>query len=83
MNINFITDDDYKKLYDYQLGLCELCNKRPKKLFIDYNRKNGKVRGLLCRKCFYGSFSKSKGFLMKVSNYLLDPVANRVFNPND
>jgi recombination endonuclease VII len=83
MHISAFTDDDYRKLSDYQNGMCELCQTKPRKLVVDYDRSRsreyGKVRGLLCRRCFNGSFSKSKEFLLKVSNYLLDTPADRVF----
>lgn len=81
MHISKFTDNDYKALFDYQLGICELCGKQKKELVVDFDRKFGKVRGLLCHSCFRGRFSKSREFLLKVSNYLLNPVADRVFGP--
>jgi len=83
MHISAFTDDDYQKLSDYQCGMCGLCQTKPRRLVVDYNRsrswEHGKVRGLLCRRCFNGNFSKSREFLLKVSNYLLDPPADHVF----
>lgn len=85
MHISKFTDTDYQKLLDYQQGLCQLCEKPNKKLVVDYDRsqtrEHGKVRGLLCQSCFNGNFSKSKEFLTKVSNYLLDPPASKIYNP--
>lgn len=49
-----ITAKDYKKLFDKQKGVCQIC-KNPcssrQFLSVDHCHKTGKVRGLLCVKC--------------------------------
>jgi hypothetical protein len=47
-------EGDLIKLIEKQKGTCAICKKKPKVLVVDHNHKNGKVRGLLCRKCNLG-----------------------------
>ena len=48
-----ITLDDYNALLKKQGGTCAICKTAPtlKKLFIDHDHKDGRVRGLLCSRC--------------------------------
>lgn len=51
-----ITEDDYNKMFDEQMGLCAICHK-PEidiKLAVDHCHETGKVRGLLCKRCNMG-----------------------------
>ena len=45
-----ITLEDYEKMYSDQNGKCKLC-KKEKRLVVEHNHENGKVRGLTCDKC--------------------------------
>jgi hypothetical protein len=51
-----MTEDDYQKMFDEQLGLCAICHKPENdiKLAVDHDHKTGKVRALLCKKCNMG-----------------------------
>lgn len=52
-----ITLNDYERMFMEQSGKCAICKssspkrKDAKKLFIDHDHSNGKVRGLLCHRC--------------------------------
>lgn len=75
-----------KKHYDYlvliQDGLCYIChkpeldnvpNKRKKQLAVDHRHSDGRIRGLLCRRCNtgLGSFQDNVSFLERAIKYLL------------
>ena len=42
---------EYRKIKDYQKGVCAICKSLGKKLCIDHDHVTGKVRGLLCTQC--------------------------------
>ncbi len=56
-----MTEEDYKRMVEYQQNLCAICGneetcktktgERRKKLCLDHNHKTMKARGLLCNKC--------------------------------
>ncbi len=47
-----MTEEDYKKLYNSQSGVCAICSDTDSKsLCVDHDHKSGKVRGLLCGSC--------------------------------
>jgi len=45
-----ITLEDFNRMYDEQNGCCKLCDKK-KRLVVEHNHDNGKVRGLTCDRC--------------------------------
>jgi hypothetical protein len=50
-----LTDEEYKRLYDEQLGKCAICRKAANKvLSVDHCHHGGKIRGLLCTSCNVG-----------------------------
>jgi Autographiviridae endonuclease VII len=51
-----ITEDDYNKMFDEQMGLCAICHKPENdiKLAVDHDHETGRVRGLLCKRCNMG-----------------------------
>lgn len=51
-----ITEEDYQKMFDKQMGLCAICHKPESeiKLAVDHDHDTGKVRGLLCKRCNMG-----------------------------
>jgi len=51
-----ITEDDYNKMFESQLGLCAICHKPEAeiKLAVDHDHDTGRIRGLLCKKCNMG-----------------------------
>jgi hypothetical protein len=48
-----ITLDEYEAMLAAQGGVCKLCGRPPKtrRLAVDHDHKNGRVRGLLCYRC--------------------------------
>jgi hypothetical protein len=48
-----ITVDEYEKLLDWNHGRCWICSGRSggKSLAVGHNHKNGRIRGLLCKRC--------------------------------
>ncbi len=81
-NLYGIMVEDYDKLFNSQNGLCAICGKKEvwidvrtgtlARLAIDHDHKNGKIRGLLCRKCNagLGSFKDNADILDKASVYV-------------
>lgn len=51
-----ITNEEYKKLLQYQAGVCYICHRPPasRRLAVDHSHKTGEVRGLLCWSCNKG-----------------------------
>lgn len=53
-----LSREEFDILVENQHGKCALCNKPPegrfKRLSVDHDHKNGKVRGLLCVSCNLG-----------------------------
>lgn len=45
---------DYKSMASEQKYLCKICGKKSKRLVVDHDHRNGKVRGLLCHSCNCG-----------------------------
>ena|SRR3990167_856097 len=64
----------YNALLEEQKGLCAVCFSLPNKrrLAVDHNHKNGKVRGLLCYNCNIGIgfFKEDILVLENAINYL-------------
>lgn len=48
-----ITLEDYEAMLERQDGGCAICGRPPqgKRLSVDHNHSNGRVRGLLCVRC--------------------------------
>jgi hypothetical protein len=70
-----ITREEYKKLYDYNMGYCDICGEpdsEHKILNLDHCHKTGKVRGFLCDKCNkgLGLFRDNPIMLAKAAEYL-------------
>ena len=66
--------DIYNPLFQAQDGKCAICGNLPngKRLAIDHNHQNGKIRGLLCSYCnlALGLFQDSITNLSRVIGYL-------------
>lgn len=70
-----ITIGDYERMVDEQGNRCKLCGNEPKegkKLVIDHDHRNGKVRGLLCNSCNVGIglLQDDPALLEKAINYI-------------
>jgi hypothetical protein len=50
-----LTADDYNRMFEEQQGCCAICgthqNEFDRKLSVDHDHSNGKIRGLLCTWC--------------------------------
>ncbi len=48
-----ITDFEYAKLLEHNDGCCWICGGKSggKHLAVDHNHRNGRIRGLLCKRC--------------------------------
>ncbi len=48
-----ITDYEYARLLGYNKDCCWICNGKSggKNLAVDHNHRNGRIRGLLCKRC--------------------------------
>ncbi len=76
---------DYNRMFAEQGGCCKICGKqesrgRNKKLVVDHNHANGKVRGLLCHHCnvVLGKAFEKQAVLTKAREYLKeDRLAGR------
>ena len=78
-----IDGEDYYNIFDYQNGVCYICQRKPRKmrLAVDHNHKTGEVRGLLCKTCnrdIIGSAKDEISFLERAIDYLKDPPARRL-----
>jgi len=78
-----ITRDDYWNLYQYQGGVCYICQRatgKTRRLTVDHDHKTGLVRGLLCRPCntILGHFRDDPGAAQRVIDYLGDPPFTRM-----
>lgn len=50
----YVKNSDYHAILAAQGGVCAICSERPlngKRLLLNRNRKTGRVRGLLCKRC--------------------------------
>jgi hypothetical protein len=70
-----MTEEDYQKMFDSQNGLCAICGfpeKDGKRLHIDHDHLENKVRALLCGKCNrgVGMFNEDESLLQKAIDYL-------------
>lgn len=70
-----MTPGEYDILLKRQNGVCAICGKPPKpkkKLHVDHDHMNGKVRGLLCFRCNFGLsyFSENHKIVHKAFEYL-------------
>ena len=79
-----MTVDNWEALWNYQNGLCIICEKRfgKKRLAcVDHDHKTGNVRGLLCQNCNWtiGQIHENKRWLFNAREYLLYPPAKNVF----
>lgn len=63
---------DYDGMVSEQNGRCYLCNKQPKKLFIDHCHSTKRVRRLLCHRCNFilGFFERTPELFDKYRDYL-------------
>lgn len=78
-----IDGEEYYRIFDYQNGVCYICQKKPnkKRLAVDHNHDTGEVRGLLCKVCnrdIIGSAKDQIAFLERAIEYLKDPPARRL-----
>jgi DNA repair exonuclease SbcCD ATPase subunit len=76
-----ITKEQYEMMLTKQNHQCYICgvkhtDKHRKRLFIDHNHENGKIRGLLCQSCNtgLGHFRDNPILLEQAINYLKDTL---------
>lgn len=69
-----ITKEWYDKKFESQNGLCAICEKPDltRKLSVDHNHENNKLRDLLCRRCnlAIGQLFDSPMLLRKAADYI-------------
>lgn len=77
--------EDYDKILKSQNHCCAICRKNEsdfvRKLAVDHNHSNGKIRGLLCYNCntALGKLQDDKNIIQCAINYLFDnkmPIIN-------
>lgn len=79
-----MTTEQYDTLFRRQGGVCAICGTAPRsrRLAVDHDHGNGKVRGLLCKRCNHhllGGAHDSIELLRKAIDYLTRPPANTAF----
>ena len=69
-----LTLEQYNQMIIKQRGLCNICKKQPKILYVDHDHKTGKVRKLLCQKCntALGFFDDSVNILRAAIKHIRD-----------
>ena len=82
-----ITRGDYWQLYEYQGGVCYICQRatgKTRRLSVDHDHETGLVRGLLCRPCnnFLGHVRDSQKTLLRAVDYLITPPFQAMLNTN-
>lgn len=70
-----LTIREYQEMYDNQNGLCAICggiSSNGRRLCVDHNHDNGKIRALLCDNCNVGigRFKDDKNMVYKAYLYL-------------
>lgn len=79
-----ITLDEYNALLVSQNSCCAICGNHTsqykRKLHVDHNHSNGKVRGLLCVRCNYGIgyFSENPELLDKAKLYIKSHFSSEI-----
>lgn len=68
---------DWQKIWDYQKGLCAICQRPLRKANVDHCHASGLVRGLLCFRCnrALGAFFDDLFRLRNAVHYLERPPA--------
>jgi hypothetical protein len=49
-----LSDEDFRDLFDAQMGLCAICYNPMTPICVDHNHLTQQVRGLLCVTCNFG-----------------------------
>lgn len=80
-----MTITDFLALWDAQDGRCAGCEKKfswTRVPHIDHDHDSGQVRGLLCSPCnvLIGTLHDNADLLRRLSNHILTPIADRVFD---
>ncbi len=72
-----LSPQDYSRMLREQEGSCWICSDPKKKLVIDHDHANSKVRGLLCSNCntALGMFKDSSRRLQTAVEYLKKAAA--------
>lgn len=67
-----LTQHDLDRMIIEQEGVCKICQKMPRKFFVDHDHTTGLVRGLLCVSCnsALGLFHDSEDRLQAAISYL-------------
>ncbi len=78
-----ITREDYWNMYQFQGGVCYICQRatgKTRRLTVDHDHKTGLVRGLLCRPCntILGHFRDDPAAAQRVIDYLAAPPFSRM-----
>lgn len=73
----------YKLLYDFQGGRCAICARATgasRRLSVDHDHKDGRVRGLLCRPCnsLLGHLRDDVRAAYRIVRYLESPPAREL-----
>lgn len=72
-----LTLSDWQKIFDYQKGLCAICQKPLIKPNTDHEHASGLIRGILCIWCNRNLREyMTVDFVQKVLNYLTNPPAS-------
>ena len=72
-----ITLEDWEKMYEEQGGKCKICLKE-KRLVVEHNHINKKVRGLTCDRC-----NQLIGHLEHASFNYVDRIHSYLYNDGD
>jgi hypothetical protein len=81
-----ITEDEYKRLFDQQHGVCAICGRtetgKHGYLCVDHDHKTNKIRGLLCYRCnaALGQVNDNASILEKMIVYLAPEDAARAYD---
>src|SRR5208337_4772882 len=72
-----LTIEEWQKIWDYQGGLCAICQRPLKKANTDHDHVSGLCRGLLCARCnrALGRFGDSLLLILAAARYLTNPPA--------
>lgn len=78
-----ITRTDYWDLYQFQGGVCYICQRatgKTKRLTVDHDHRSGLVRGLLCSTCntILGHFRDDPDAAQRIIDYLGEPPFSRM-----
>lgn len=81
-----ILESDYDALFEAQNGVCAICKKPAKELYVDHSHETGAIRGLLCPGCntFLGVWETREHVMSEVIEYLYPFISDTLwmYNPD-